>query len=618
MGLFNKRREDKSPADPKHRAGITDADIPRWEEIFRKYRDGKKSVENRVISAEQWWRKRSWEEVRPLDKDGIPHKGLEPESGWLVSACTAKIADLVENQPQALFRPQAADDVEEARRLTSIFPSVLRQAGFEKVYEKWARSKILYGTGIIKWVWDSTKDGGLGDITLANVSILNVYTQPGEPDVQKSRYVFEISAVENDLLLNEYPELKGKLGGAIDKASFYHDDAVDTTGFSLVKEVYYKKDGLLHYAKYTGNTLLYASENDSRYKKRGFYDHGLYPYTFDACFAVADSPFGTGYIDRGKSAQEYIDKADAAILKNLYVSASPRLMYRRDGGVNPEDFTDLTKDAIPVEGSLDEAHIRFVQNDPLNGNYITVVRDKINEMKETLGNRDVSNGGITGGATAASAIAAQQEAAGKESRLITKGTWTAFEEGCTIALELIRQFYDTERSFRITGENGEDEFYSYTNEAIKSEEVSFMGVEGGNKRVVFDIEVVAQKKSRYTQIAQNELMFQFYGKGFFRPELADQALAALQGMDFDGKEKVVDIVSQNKTLFDQVQMLQQQLMTLAQQYDAARGTNVAGGVSGELGMQMGAPPSGGKVDLGGESSVTANARERSSATIEPR
>ena len=52
----------------------------------------------------------------------------------------------------------------------------------------------------------------------------------------------------------------------------------------------------------------------------------------------------------------------------------------------------------------------------------------------------------------------------------------------------------------------------------------------------FDVEITAQKQSPYTKMAQNELALQFYSAGFFNPQMADQALACLDMMDFPRKQ----------------------------------------------------------------------------------
>ena len=62
--------------------------------------------------------------------------------------------------------------------------------------------------------------------------------------------------------------------------------------------------------------------------------------------------------------------------------------------------------------------------------------------------------------TAASAIAAMQEAGSKLSRDGNKAAYRAFREVVELVVELIRQFYDLPRQFRILGENGREDFVS--------------------------------------------------------------------------------------------------------------------------------------------------------------
>ena len=99
--------------------------------------------------------------------------------------------------------------------------------------------------------------------------------------------------------------------------------------------------------------------------------------------------------------------------------------------------------------------------------YVSVLDRKIEEMKETSGNRDVSNGGTSAGVTAASAIATMQEQSGKLSRDQLQNSYRAFRQVVYLVIELIRQNYDLPRQFRITGELGEEQFVSYDNRALR-------------------------------------------------------------------------------------------------------------------------------------------------------
>ena len=169
-------------------------------------------------------------------------------------------------------------------------------------------------------------------------------------------------------------------------------------------------------------------------------------------------------------------------------------------------------------------------NDEFRATYIQA--NLTYEMKETTGNTDVSRGSVSGGVTSGSAISALQESAGKTSRSQNQMAYEAYKEVILMVIELIRQFYDTTRQFRITGKEG-IHFKAYNNANIKPQkEKGVLGLEESYRLPVFDVEVSAQKQNPYTKNSQNELALQLYGAGFFAPQNGDVALACLDIMDF--------------------------------------------------------------------------------------
>ncbi len=196
------------------------------------------------------------------------------------------------------------------------------------------------------------------------------------------------------------------------------------------------------------------------------------------------------------------------------------------------------------------------------------MQHKIDELKETSGNRDFSQGATTSGVTAASAIAALQEAGSKLSRDMIQGTYQAYESLCYMVIELIRQFYDEPRSFRVTKPNGEEEYSTFDNTDIRELETE----RGMYRKPVFDIKVRAQRKSPFQRISQNELAKELYSAGIFDPQNADQALQVLEMMDFEGKEGVVRRIQNNASLLKMVQELSQRVQELTSIVDAQNGT----------------------------------------------
>ena len=615
------------------------------QQILNRYKEGKANLERRIVENEQWFKLRHWECMRKSETNQV-----EPSSGWLFNSIANKHADAMDNFPSPNVLPREEGDKSEAEMLSSIIPVILEQNDFEETYDNVWDYKLKAGTGIYGVFWDKEKMNGLGDITIRKVDIINLFWESGITDIQRSRNLFHVELADNDLLLGMYPQLEGKLGNStMDISKYIYDDSVDTNNKSAVVDWYYKKRNaqgkiVLHYVKYVNDVVLFATENETErvmddmgnvvkasMAETGWYDHGLYPFVFDPLFSVEGTPCGFGYIDVGKSAQEYIDRGNQAIMQNMLANAKPRHFIRGDGSVNEEEYADLSKDFIHVDGNLGQDSILPVQGKPLNDIYVQVINNKIDELKEVTGNRDISTGGTTSGVTAASAIAAMQEAGSKLSRDNNKASYRAFRKVCLMVIELIRQFYDIPRCFRIMGENGAARFVQYSNAGISPQFQGIeMGVDMGYRVPLFDIEITAQKQSPYSKMSQNELALQFYSAGFFNPQMADQALACLDMMDFDRKQFIMQKIAQNGGMYQQMLMMQQQMLQMAQVIDQAKGTNmaeqVAAGITGGVApAPMGGEDPGANVDeteaLGGneksEASNTKKARQRVAESTDP-
>ena len=566
---------------------------------LQKYKAGKANLEARVTASENWWRLKSWQQIRR----GNPEDDRWA-SAWLFNVIMGKHADAVAAYPAPAVRPREPDDRAEAQRLSSILPVILEQNDFEEVYSDSQWTKLKQGTLVWHVGWDSTKLNGVGDIAVNAVDILSFFWEPGVNDLQKSKNVFVTELVDNDILTAKFPELEGKLKSSGSIMSQYNtDDAVPTDGKSMVVDWYYRKRqngrNVLHFCKFVGDTVLRATENEQTGRnggapmaQTGLYDDGDYPFVVDALFPVEGSIAGYGYIDIGKSTQEQIDRMNQAIVKNAIMAASPRWFRRNDGSVNEREFADWTKPFVHVDGNLGQDSLLQIQVNPLNANYITILQNKIEELKWTTGNTDVNNGATSSGVTAASAIAALQEASGRSSRDSTKSAYRAYARLIRMVIERIRQFYDLPRQFRIIGQRGAEEFVQYSNQGLQMQPLfGADGQQDGLRKPVFDIEVSAQKASEYTAMAQNELALQFFQLGFFNPQMTDQALATLDMMDFDGKDSVVQKIQENAELAERLAQWQQMALAVADRYDPTLGQALAEQVLAEGGQAAQAPQS---------------------------
>lgn len=539
---------------------------------LNEYKAGKANLEQRVIENEQWYKLRHWECMRRNAKGEKKSGQVEPTSAWLFNSIQNKHADAMDNFPAANVQPREEGDKAEAQKLSSIIPVVLDQCEFEDVYCNEQDAKLRGGTGVYGIFWDASLLNGLGDISIRNVDILNLFWEPGITDIQQSRNLFHVEMMDNEVLEEMYPQLKGKIGGNNTMvAQYIYDDSVNTVDKSAVISWYYKRyngsRAILHFCKFVGDQILFATENEPEYAERGWYDHGMYPYVFDPLFRTAGTPCGFGYIDVAKSVQEYIDRGNQAIMENLLVNARPRHFIRTDGGVNEKEYADLSNDFIHVEGSLGEDSIRPVyQSRAIAGTYVSILNNKVDELKEVTGNRDISTGGTASGVTAASAIAALQEAGSKLSRDSNKSSHRAFRKVVLMVIELIRQFYDMPRQFRIVGEMGAQAFTDYDNSGIAPQDQGMeMGVDMGIRVPLFDVSISTEKNSPYSRLSANELALQFYQAGFFNPQLADQALCCMEMMDFNRRDEIMQMIRANGQAYRMAQMQMQQMQMQGQQ-----------------------------------------------------
>ena len=573
---------------------------------LQKYKQGKANLEQRIIDNEQWYKLRHWECMRDKKQQ------VQPTSAWLFNSLANKHADAMDNFPSPNILPREEGDKGEAEMLSSIIPVILEQNDFEETYDNVQDYRLKSGTGVYGIFWDNEKMNGLGDISILKADLINLFWEPGITDIQRSRHLFHVELADNDLLEQEYPQLRGKLSSSsIDLSKYVYDDTVDTSTKSAVVDWYYKKRqngrNVLHYCKYVNDVVLFATENDPEMAERGWYDHGQYPFVFDPLFSMEGTPCGFGYIDVGKDTQAYIDRANQAIMQNMLANAKPRHFIRSDGSVNEAEYADTTKDFIHVDGSLGQDSILPVQGKPLNNVYIQVLHDKIDELKETTGNRDISTGGTTSGVTAASAIAAMQEAGSKLSRDHNKASYRAFRKVVLMVIELIRQFYDLPRCFRIMGENGTARFVEYSNANLQPQMQGIeMGVDMGYRLPLFDVEITAQKATPYSKMSQNELALQFFGAGFFNPQMSDQALACLEMMDFDRKQGIMQRIAQNGMMYKAAMMMMQQQMAPG----VAGGTEESAEETVEKTEALGG-------EGGGEAANTKKARQRVADSTSP-
>ena len=441
-------------------------------ERLRRYRTAKQSFDARVCEETLWWQSRHGSHASPaMGIERTPGKAAT--SAWLFSSISHKHADICDAMPTCSALPREPGDEAAAAMLSKILPVIADRCELDRIYAANAWSKLKHGVAAYGVFWNPALENGLGDVDVRRVDVLNLFWAPHVENIQESPHLFLVALEDTDTLRARYPVLashrESSDGDAAadlwESGGSYMFGSADTAGKSAVVDWYYKStrpDGrtVVHYVKFTGETLLYASENDPALAERGWYDHGQYPFVLDVLYPEEGSAVGYGLIAVGRQPQTYVDELDGHLLEYANWASRVRYWAKRSLGVNEKDFLDPDKRIIEVEGDIDEEKLRQITLAPMDGALAELRQMKVEELKETTGSRDVSTGGAMGGVTAAAAIAALQEAGNKTSRDCIEGSYRAYVQITCQIIELIRQFYDTARTFRIAGD-WEDKPYSY-------------------------------------------------------------------------------------------------------------------------------------------------------------
>jgi hypothetical protein len=309
---------------PQYVSPVNEGFVDKLNNILQKYTDGKKNLEAKIIENDRWYRSQHWDLIRGSGNQSNP----EPVTAYLFNTIANKHADAMDYYPEPNIFEREPDDVEEAQRLSKIIPLVIEKNNFRRTYSNAWWYKLKQGCSAYGVFWNPQLEGGLGDIDIQKLDLLNLYWEPGVTDIQKSPYLFVVTLIDDEQLYLMYPDTKERISEVkpLEIKSYVSDDTINLAGKSLLIDCYYKKqnpDGkvVVHLTKYVDNMPLASTEDDQETAQTGLYDHGMYPVILDTLFPEEYSPVGFGYVDLIKNPQMYIDKLDQIISKNALISA---------------------------------------------------------------------------------------------------------------------------------------------------------------------------------------------------------------------------------------------------------------------------------------------------------
>lgn len=518
-------------AEYRYNGKIPDTFINEALEAYRTYKADREPLIQRIRDNEAFYKK-SYERLH-----GDIETTMECDTPFIFASIENCRADAIDNYPNANIIEREPEGTEVAELLSKVVEAQLELSDFKCVYKDNIRNKLKYGTAVYGVFYDEPS----GDIDIRSIDILDVYVDMHIPNIDDSRFVFVSAAIENDVLIQRYPQYARLFSGDAEVETL--TDTYRLKDRTNILDCYYKKsDGAVHLMKICDGNVICATEDMDGYEN-GLYSHGRYPIVFDVLYPCEHSPFGFGMIDIGKSTQIEINKLDAAITENIMCASKPRYLTKRNGGINEDEFCDIGKSIVHYEGDTDS--IRAIDHSSINEYYLSHREFKKDELKEILANRDFQQGSTTGGVTAASAIETLRQAGEKRSRAIVNDTYDTFKQIVFMIIELMRQFFVEERIYRVSDAMGKKTFAKFSNAMMYKTDFSEKGI--SFKELLFDIDVVVQRENPYSRESINNTILQLWSNGIVSGENKDFAIVALKNMQFDGKER---LIADMQALFD--------------------------------------------------------------------
>jgi len=537
LGKVGLKRKAKQEPDERKLVG-------RIYSLFAEFRSAYEAEWARQEENERLYRGDHWQDVPKNDPN-------EPRPVTPIIQSTAEniAADLMDSFPEAIITPENPDDEAVARVVEALIRQNHDAAGYVKEYRKLAHDLLVAGYMVQEVGYDPLLNNGIGGAFIRYVDAHNILFDPQCSAIQDGRAVMKIASRTIKWLEQQYPQFAGEFAG--DEYQHSRDDvlAYDQTKSVLMIEYWWREFDpetrrfRVHMAKAAGRKLL----EDSRVQKpEGYFAHGEYPFIVTPLFPRKGSALGYGLPDMLGEQQKYADKLDQIILKNALMASRNKLLNTRASGFDTGDLQDWSKEVHEGENLNG---ITWFPTPPLP-NYIIQYMDGVrNSIKEESGANDFSRGNTASGVTAASAIAALQEASSKRSRMAARQMHEAYKDAVRMEIEVEREYSTLPREVLLTID-GEQQVATFEAAMLEKD-----GKYGNRVPMEFFISIKVQKENRWSVMAHNELVLQMVQMGVIPPRQSVELLL------FEGKETLLKKSAQGQAMDP---AMQQQVMMMEQ------------------------------------------------------
>ena len=521
--------------------------------LYKEFKSAYTAEHARIKKCELYYNTKHWDEV-PKNDDNEPR----PVTPSLHSANESSQAEFLDRFPQATILPQTEEDKDVAEIVSALVQKNHDSSHYKKEYGHLVHDLLTSGYCVQEVGYDVHANRGLGGAFIRYVDVYNMLFDPlASEDINDGRACFKTIPRTIEYLEQTYPQYKGQFVPDSEIESRDNVLTFDSTKCALELEYWYREfDPLMyegvggfkvHMAKLAGQQVL---GNSMIQRPQGYFPDGEYPFVVTYLFERKGTPLGYGMVDVHGDQQLMADKLDQQVAINAVAASKLRMLVTDASGFEVDELRDFKKSVLKGT-SLNG--VTWFPTPPLPEYLLVHIAEKRQNMSDTSGANDVSQGNVASGVTSFKAIDSLQSASNKRTRTVSDRMMEDFKRCVEKEIEAERTFNLLPREVLLKRDGKQ------TRAVFDSKNLTRVAESGEEVPIEFEISIKVEVENKWSTALHNNTVLEAVKEGILTPE------QGFELMIIEGKEAILAKIKENPPTPDPAQLQAQQQEQQAQQ-----------------------------------------------------
>lgn len=460
------------------------------ESLFEKSKKHKEKYDEKWLDNYKDFRGKQWKEARPQYR----HSEVV---NLIFQSIQSSVPIITDARPKFEFIPEEPSDREFAEIMNQISEADWIKYNWQNELVEAVYDAAFYGTGFASMHFDPDMEYGLGAAVMRSEDPFYVFPDPQARDINKeSRYFIYAEPLEVPEIRKRYeqgkyvkPDMVDLYKGSkteLDKIKFKSPvdnktilegpstSEIKDDNRSLVKTLYIKDDEIEELEREVQNAkgeIVKEFQQKLKYPKgrkivvaSGVvledkeieYEDGMFPYARLVNYTLPREFFGISDVEQLSGPQKVFNKLLSFSLDVLTLMGNPIWVVDTSSGIDTDNLFNRPGLIVEKQPGSEVRREEGVQLQP----FVLQLVDRMKSYFDDVGGQnEVSRGVRPEGITAAEAIKSLQEAAQQRLRLKSRFLDQFLQDLGQMYLSRALQFYSAPRVFRITNNDGSQNYF---------------------------------------------------------------------------------------------------------------------------------------------------------------